>query len=96
MAYNDTITLNITGYGTVKTTSMEFDNLIARYLPASVHDLRLVVLELAGEGCEGHESTNGPLGNVKYCDGSCTRMYQNLHTVTECLMAIAELRDGEK
>ena len=21
--------------------------------------------------CRGHESTNGPIGNVVYCDGSC-------------------------
>jgi hypothetical protein len=21
--------------------------------------------------CKGHESTNGPIGNVVYCDGSC-------------------------
>jgi hypothetical protein len=21
--------------------------------------------------CEGHPSTNGPIGNVEYCDGSC-------------------------
>lgn len=23
--------------------------------------------------CEGHESTDGPIGNVVYCDGSCNR-----------------------
>jgi len=22
--------------------------------------------------CEGHETTDGPIGNVVYCDGSCT------------------------
>jgi hypothetical protein len=21
--------------------------------------------------CEGHESTDGPIGNVVYCDGTC-------------------------
>lgn len=21
--------------------------------------------------CEGHESLNGPIGNVEYCDGTC-------------------------
>ena len=23
------------------------------------------------EGCEGHESLNGPIGNVEFCDGTC-------------------------
>ena len=25
--------------------------------------------------CEGHESTNGPIGSVEFCDGSCERPY---------------------
>lgn len=23
------------------------------------------------EGCDGHESTDGPIGNVLFCDGTC-------------------------
>lgn len=27
--------------------------------------------EFGWQQCEGHESTDGPIGNVEYCDGSC-------------------------
>ncbi|MFJ2115139.1 hypothetical protein ACIOEX_25130 [Streptomyces sp. NPDC087850] len=96
MASNDKITLQSTGHGQYQTTAHHLDKLIAEYLPASVNDLRKVLHEFRGVGCEGHYDDDTTLtsgvgiGEATYCDGSCAQEFSDLGTVTECLMIIAE------
>lgn len=40
MAYDDTLSLDLTGFGTYRCTADEMDRAITHYLPASPYDLR--------------------------------------------------------
>ncbi|MCC3766465.1 hypothetical protein [Streptomyces sp. UNOC14_S4] len=88
---DDRISITITGHGDYQTRAGALDLMICTYLPASVDQLRQKIVEMTGEGCEGHESLDGTIGNVVFCDGSCVAAYRNLKTFTECLMVLAEL-----
>ncbi|MFD7257188.1 hypothetical protein [Streptomyces sp. NPDC059874] len=49
MAESDRITIEQTAHGQFQTTAHHFDGLMARYLPASVADLRAVIAEMSPE-----------------------------------------------
>lgn len=94
MAATDKIKATIQGRGEFETTVHHLDEMMSRYLPASLSDLRKKIMEMSGQGCEGHYDTNEALlsdGGVTYCDGMCDPYIFHLKTISECLMVLAEL-----
>lgn len=98
MSTTDKIAITIEGHGAYQTSAEALDLMIRRYLPNSVEGLRATIAKESGESCEGHADTDETLlsgagiGESTCCDGSCITTYRDLHTVTECLMVLAELR----
>ncbi|MFB7858823.1 hypothetical protein [Rhodococcus qingshengii] len=97
MAVTDLIKVSIQGKGEYETTVHHLDEMMNRYLPASLPDLRKKIVVMSGEGCEGHYDTDEALlsgvgiGEAMYCDGMCNPYISHLTTISECLMVLAEL-----
>lgn len=46
--------------------------------------------------CEGHTSTDGPIGNVAHCDGTCTKGDAGIHGPSDIEAGLlARLKAGE-